>query len=42
MQKTEPVKQPTAEAEQRRLKLRVAIKAMVYVGVFAILYVLFS
>jgi ubiquinol-cytochrome c reductase iron-sulfur subunit len=42
LQKTGRVKQPTAEAEQRRLKLRVAIKTMVYVGVFAILFVLFS
>jgi ubiquinol-cytochrome c reductase iron-sulfur subunit len=42
LQKTEHVKQPTEAAEQRRLKLRVAIKVMVYFGVLSILYVLFS
>jgi len=36
------VKQPTQAAIQRRLKLRVAIKLMAYIGVLAILYVLFS
>ena len=36
------MKQPTEAAEQKRLKLRVAIKVMVYVGVLAILYVFFS
>lgn len=36
------MKQPTEAAEQRRLKLRIAIKLMAYVGIFSILYVLFS
>ena len=36
------MKQPSEAAEQRRLKLRVAIKVMVYVGALSILYVLFS
>jgi hypothetical protein len=42
LRKTEQVKQPTEAAEQRRLKLRIAIKLMAYVDVLSILYVLFS
>ncbi len=36
------VKKPTPEAHERRLKLRVAIKVLMYVAVAAVLYVFFA